>query len=515
MKQIFSLSLLFYFFFLISCKNTSREKKVYKQTFEPAWESLAGNEIPEWLMDAKFGIYAHWGVYSVPAFETEWYGKRMYQTGSSIYEHHLKTYGDPSVFGYKEFIPMFHAENYNPAEWVDIIKQSGAKYAGFAVVHHDGFCLWDSEQTRWNSMDMGPKRDLYGDLVKELKKENMKVIATFHNISTFNWYLPWIANFFSKPDSVKRLEYTDKKWDIFDPEFGDLYWNDEIGSSKKDFIKNWRNKVTEVIDAYQPDLLWFDGGVFQDESSENDVQELLCYYYNKQNEWQKPLVVLNKLPGSMKFNFPKEFGMLTFEEGRDRPLDESRPWIDDMKISDIGWCYVEGQNYKTANEIIDGLIDRVSRGGGLLLNLSPKADGTIPEKQKTILREVGDWLKINGEAIYETRPWKIFAEGPQDKFFTKGNHPKWTFMDNCNSGDVRFTTKNDVLYVFALGWPEDMHLNIKSINSRQKMVSGKIRRVTLIGSSKKVKWSVEEDGMHIVLPEKVNDIALVLKLETD
>jgi len=514
MKYRLSLSLLIFLFILSSCRIPSKEKKVYSHSFEPTWESLISNEIPDWLKDAKFGIYAHWGVYSVPAFETEWYGKRMYEIGSSVYEHHLKTYGDPSVFGYKELIPLFHAENYNPVDWADVIKQSGAKYAGFAVVHHDGFCLWDSKFTRWNSMNMGPKRDLYGDLVKELKKNDLKVIATFHNISTFNWYLPWIANFHSKPDSVKRKEYADKKWDIFDPEFGDLYWNDEIGSNKKDFIREWRNKVTEVIDIYKPDLLWFDGGIYQDESSVSEVQELLCYYYNKQNEWQKPVVVLNKLAGSMQFNFPKEFGMLTFEEGRDRLADEPGPWIDDMKISDRAWCYIEGQNYKTANEIVDGLVDRVSRGGGLLLNLSPKADGTIPEKQKTILREVGDWLKINGEAIFETRPWKIHAEGPQDKFLTQGNHPKWTFTDNCDSGDVRFTAKDNALYVIALGWPEDMQLLIRSIDSKNAISSGKIKSVNLLGSSEKVRWSVEKDGTHIVLPEKINDIALVLKFET-
>lgn len=515
MKLNLSVSLIIIFLFLGSCRNSSREKKTYSRTFEPTWESLSGNEIPEWLMDAKFGIYAHWGVYSVPAFETEWYGKKMYEIGSTVYDRHVKTYGDPSVFGYKEFIPRFHAEKFNPKDWAEIIKQSGAKYAGFAVVHHDGFCLWDSKFTRWNSMNMGPKRDLYGDLVKELRKKDLKVIATFHNLSTFNWYLPWIANFYSKPDSSKRKEYENKNWDIFDPEFGDIYWNDEIGSSKKVFIKEWRNKVTEVIDAYKPDLLWFDGGVFQDETSVSDVQELLCYYYNKQKEWIKPVVVLNKLAGSKQFNFPKNFGMLTFEEGRDRLADESRPWIDDMKISDKAWCYIEGQNYKSANEIIDGLIDRVSRGGGLLLNLSPKADGTIPESQKTILREVGDWLKVNGEAVFESRPWKIHAEGPQDKFLTKDNHPKWTFTDNCNSGDVRFTLKGNVLFVIALGWPDDMHLQIRSINSQQNILTGAIKKVSLLGSSGRVEWSVEIDGTHIVLPEKLNDIALVLKFEID
>lgn len=515
---MYSIKYLFFIIFFIlihSCKNKLKEKEVYSQTFEPTWESLINNEVPEWLIDAKFGIYAHWGLYSVPAFETEWYGKEMYKVGSGIHEHHVKTYGDPSVFGYKDFIPLFRAENYNPADWADIIKQSGAKYAGFAVAHHDGFCLWDSKFTHWNSMKMGPKRDLYGEFVKELKKKDLKVIATFHNLSTFDWFLPWIANFYSKPDSVLRLKYADKDWDIFNPEFRDLYWNSVIGSDKKDFMKEWRNKATEVIDAYKPDLLWFDGGAYQEETSANEVQELLSYYYNKQNEWQKPVVVLNKLAGSLNYNFPKEFGVLTFEEGRDRSVNETRYWIDDMKISDKGWCYIEGQNYKSANEIIDGLIDRVSRGGGLLLNLSPMADGTIPEEQRAILSDVGNWLKVNGEAIYETRPWKINAEGPMDKFITAGKHPTWNFNNNCDSGDLRFTVKGNALYVLALGWPDDMILHIRSINSENNLISGSITNVSLVGSKKKVMWTVEKDGTHIVLPEKLNDIALVLKFETE
>jgi alpha-L-fucosidase len=497
----------------ISCNIQSKQDTVYTKVFEPEWESLMDNEIPEWLLDAKFGIYAHWGVYSVPAYRTEKYGRAMYVKGSNIHNHHTRTYGDPAEFGYKEFIPMFKAENYDPAEWVKIIKQSGARYAGFALVHHDGFCMWDSQFTRWNSMNMGPKRDLYGELVKELRDNDLKVIATEHHIRTFNWVLPWYRDFWSEPDTLMRIEYENLQWDIFDPEYGDLYWNEEAGMKYEDFIREWRNKLTEVIDKYRPDLLWFDGGAFQDETSAGDVQELLAYYYNKQNEWQKPVVVLNKLPGNLKFNFPVGLGMLTFEEGRDRQPDESLPWIDDMKISDVSWSYVEGQKYKTANEIVDGLIDRVARGGGLLLNLSPKADGTIPEEQQIVLREIGKWLEINGEAIFETRPWKIRTEGPDDKFFSGKVNEKWSFTDNCDAGDIRFTINNNSLYVMALGWPDDLKLFVKSIHGKMEEFPDHIRNVSLLGSNKKVEWSVGLEGTTFVLPEKVNDIAVVLKVE--
>ena len=514
MKKVILYFLMSAILLLNSCKTGKKENKVYTQTFEPKWESLIGNDIPEWLIEAKFGIYGHWGVYAVPAYHTEWYGKHMYNHEHDIYKHHVENWGDPAEFGYKEFVPLFKAERYNPEEWVEIIKQSGAKYAGLATVHHDGFCIWDSEFTRWNSMDMGPNRDLYGELVAELRENDIPVIATFHHIRTFNWYLPWVRSFWTEPDTAKRKEYAGRNYDIFDPEYGDLYWNEEVGRTRIEFLNEWRNKVKEVIDKYKPDIIWFDGGAFQEKSAGNLVQETLAYYYNKQVEWQKPVVVLNKLPGSMQFNFPYEMGVLTFEEGRDRPADEKRPWIDDMKIADQGWGYNTEQIYKEAPEIIRGLIDRVARGGGLLLNLSPKADGTIPEKQKETLKGIGDWLKINGEAIYGTRPWKIHAEGPVDKFFTTGKHPKWNFADNTDAGDVRFTVKENNLYVMALGWPEDMRLHIKSINSKEN-ISSRIKSVGLLGWRKNKKRTVEEDGTHIVLPEVVNSVAVALKFELD
>lgn len=463
--------------------------------YEPTWESLTSHEIPQWLLDAKFGIYAHWGVYSVPAFETEWYGKRMYDMDSNVYAHHVAIWGDPAEFGYKDFVPMFKAEHYDPNEWADLIEQAGARYAGFAVVHHDGFCLWDSKFTRWNAKNMGPKRDLYGELVEALrKKENIKVIATFHHIRTFNWYLPYQGNYADPLNMEKKKRYADKKWDIFDPEYGDLYWNSEVGRKREDFIKEWNNKVVEVMDKYQPDVVWFDGGSFQDEESSLMVRTLLSHYYNQGEKWGKQVEVLNKLPTTMKFNFPENFGVLTFEEGRDRGPVVERPWIDDMKISDRAWCYIEGQTYKSANEIIDGLIDRVARGGGLLLNLSPKSDGTIPEAQQEILSEIGAWLKTNGEAIYGSRPWKVQAEGETEKFMQGGRHRKWVFRNNCDGRDIRFTQKDGRLFAILLGWPPDGVARIRSLASEK--VSG----IGMIGKEVEVKWQVKEDVLEFPMP---------------
>jgi len=487
---------------------------VTRTDYDANWESLGSHPVPQWLMDAKFGIYAHWGVYSVPAYGNEWYAKRMYEMESDIYRHHVETYGDPSEFGYKEFIPMFRAENYDPDEWAEIIAGSGARFAGFAVVHHDGFCLWNSQHTRWNSLNMGPGRDLYGELVTSLRqKEDMRILATFHHIRTFNWYLPFSTSFFEPLDQEKRKAYLDKTWDVFDPEYGDLYWNVETGRSQEDFIDEWNSKVREVIDNYRPDVIWFDGGQFQEEKNESVVTDLLSYYYNRGNEWRKEVEVLNKLPVSMLHNFPENVGMLTFEEGRDRPAMVNQPWIDDMKISDRSWGYIECQQYKDPDVIIDGLVDRVSRGGGLVISLCPKADGTINEEQKMILQEMGNWLKINGEAIYGSRTWKIHAEGNEEKLITGGAHPKWVF-DSCNHEDIRFTTRDNKVYIIALGWPDTGSLAVQSLGNNTQIASRGIRRISMLGSDEDIKWHREDNELVIELPDKApTKYATVFRIE--
>lgn len=497
--------------------NLTKESKLSQNSYSPEWKSLVTHETPDWLLDAKFGIYAHWGLYSVPAFGNEWYGKLMYDTNSAIYNHHISKYGDPKVFGYKDFIPDFKAENYNPDEWADIIENSGAKFAGIALVHHDGFCLWDSKFTRWNSVEMGPGRDLYGDLVKSLrKKEDMKVIATFHHIRTFNWYLS-LSKSGDEAFNNRKIEFfKEREWDIVDPVYASLYWNEGVDRKEEDFIVEWNHKVKEVIDKYSPDVIWFDGGKFQNEVNEPMVTDLLSYYYNKGLEQGKKVEVLNKLPVSLRYNFPVEIGVLTYEEGRDRPDKVPYPWIDDMKISDHSWGYVEGQTYKSPNTIIDGLVDRVSRGGGLLLSLCPLADGTINEEQKYILNEIGDWLKVNGEAIYGSREWKINAEGDETKFIKymrKDKHPTWVF-DNCNYQDIRFTTKDDVVYAIALGWPEDGVLKIKSLGADAKNLTESIDEIILLGCGNEIKWTQKPDELIINLPTEIpNEYAYVFRID--
>ena len=483
--------------------------------FEPSWESLSSHEVPEWLLDAKLGIYTHWGVYSVPAYQTEWYPKHMYNEKSSVHKHHVETYGDPKEFGYRKFVPMFKAQNYDPAEWARLMKATGARYAGMAVVHHDGFLLWDSDVNRWNAKNMGPKRDCYGEYVKALRAEGLKTIATFHHIRTFNWYLPAAGGFGGRIDPEKAQAIRDKGWDLTDPQYSDLYWNVLAGGKYEDFLSQWQAKVREVIDKYQPDLLWFDGGLFRDEpTSEHIAQGLLAYYHNRAARWGKPVEVLNKLPTRGVFNFPRDYGVLTFEEGRDRLAWVDRPWIDDMKISYRGWCHIEGQEYKTANEVIDGLIDRVARGGGLLFNFSPKADGSVPAEQKETMLEMGRWLKANGEAIYATRPWKVVGEGDETKLRARS----WKFID-CDGSDIRFTRSKDgnTLYALVLGYPKNGKLRISTLSNQTKIARGGIESVTLIDGNRPVEWRRDGIGLHLEMPDGVDqdELAYALRIEVE
>lgn len=457
-----------------------------KKPVDATWSSLAAHEVPAWLEDAKFGIYAHWGVYSVPAFGTEWYGRRMYDPKDifGTYQHHRKTYGTQDVFGYKDLVPLFKAEKFDPAEWAAIIQQSGARYAGTAVVHHDGFLLWRSKVSRWSSAEMGPKRDLYGELVKSLRAKGLKIVATEHHMRTFNWYLPSDRSFVD--------EQRKAKFDLYDPRYADLYWNEFTGK-KSDFMEKWQAKLLELMDNYRPDVLWFDGGDFTSPGVETYVRNSLAHYFNAGASWPAQVEVLNKFGTIKEYNFPRRFGMLTFEAGRDRPAEVDRPWIDDLSIAKGTWSYVDGMKLLTTQEVLHGLIDRVSRGGGLLLSLAPKASGEIPEDQKTILREMGEWLKVNGEAIYGTRTWKVHTEGSTEKLITNnGQHTGWRF-DNCGAEDIRFTRKGDSLYAIALGWPQTGHWLVKSL------AGTKIKSVSMLGGTT-LKWSQGADGLRIEAP---------------
>ena len=369
---------------------------------------------------------------------------------------------------------------------------SGAGYAGFSLAHHDGFGLWDSDVYRWNVGKMGPQRDLYGELAAALRGRGLRLVAPFHIVRGYNWFLAGWNQWGQTFDAEAVARGLAEGWDLFDPEYADFYWVQQT-SKFADFFAQWERKVREVIDKYQPDMMWFDGGKFREADYELTALEILAHYLNQSLRWNKEVLVLNKLPVSMQYNFHPDFGAINFEKGRDRPLEYDRPWNDDMRIGDQSWGWVENQVYLSGHTMLSKLIDCVARGGTMMLSLSPKADGAIPQGQRQPLLQMGAWLQLNGEAIYATVPWTTHAEGDTEKLFEyRNNHRFWVY-DNCNADDRRYTQSKDgkTVYAMTLGIPK------QSVTFEALAGDVAIAAVSLLESDQPVQWRQSATGLTI------------------
>ncbi len=474
-----------------------------EQKYEPTWESLADYTVPEWYQDAKFGIFIHWGVYSVPAFGNEWYPRNMYIEGTPEFQHHLEIWGPHNKFGYKDFIPMFRAEKFDPARWADLFKRAGARYVVPVAEHHDGFAMYDCSFSRWTAARMGPRRDIIGELAEAVRKEGLVFGVSSHRAE--HW---WFFNGGMTFDS-----------DVRDPQFYDLYgpakpgpslhewekWQSKDWHPRPDgkFLEDWLARTCELVDRYWPQLIWFDWWVEQI-VFEPYLQRFAAYYYNRGVEWDQGVVINYKNEA-----FPEGTAVLDIERGQ---LKDIRPlfWQTDTSVSRNSWGYITDQDYKTATSLTHDLIDIVSKNGALLLNIGPRPDGTIPEPEEEILLEIGRWLAVNGEAIYGTRPWKVYGEGPTEVF-------EGAFQDTrraeFTAQDVRFTTKGDVLYAIVLGWPESGEVAIRSLGTSTMLYPDAIGRVELLGAREKVEWSRDANGLRVRLPSRrTTDAAFVLRI---
>ena len=460
--------------------------------YQASWDSLTQHEVPQWFSDSKFGLYAHWGIFSVPGFGNEWYGKWMHDPAHEIYRQHRERFGSPAEYGYTRFIDGFTAERYDAEEWADLFVKSGARYAGFSLAHHDGFGLWDSDVYRWNVGGMGPKRDLYGELATALRKRDLRLVAPFHIIRGFNWFLPGWNQWDQTLDEAAVERGLAEGWELFDPDFADFYWVQQT-SRFEDFFQQWQLKVREVIDKYQPDMMWFDGGKFREDGYEAVALEILAHYLNQARAWGREVLVLNKLPVSMQYNFHPDFGVINFEKGRDRPPVYERPWNDDMRIGDQSWGWVENQQYASGHSLLSKLIDCSARGGTMMLSLSPKPDGTIPEGQRGPLLQMGEWLRWNGGAIYETVPWTTHAEGDVEKLIVERRGHKFWEYDACNADDRRYTQSRDgkTIYAMTLGIPPG------SVTFEALDETVPVARVSLLESEQAVQWTQSAEGLTI------------------
>lgn len=468
---------------IFSCLHVSGQVQPQEKAYQPTWESIIQHPTPEWFKDAKFGIYFHWGVYSVPAFGNEWYPRNMYIEGSREFEHHRKVWGPQEQFGYKDFIPLFRAEKFNADEWVDLFVKSGARFIGPVAEHHDGFAMWDSQLTDWDAADMGPKRDLTGELAEAARKRGLKFMVSLHHARKWRHYDPAFD------------------FDAADPRYAGLYGrpHHENDPEPPDYLALWLGKAMEVMDKYQPDYVWFDYG-WREPTFESYKRQLLAHYYNKGEEWGKNVVVSYKHD-----HLPLGAGVLDLERGRLDTLYRDT-WITDTSIDRNSWCYIDDPDYKDANTLIDNLVDRVSKNGNTLLNIAPRADGTIPEEQKSLLLEMGAWLNLNGEAIYGSRYWYIYGEGPT-KF--KGG----SFIDNqklvYTAADIRFTTHDQTLYAILLDWPgETAEIHALSVLKKENISS-----VILLGDDNPLGWELTEEGLLVHFPRKRPcEYAYVLKI---
>lgn len=452
--------------------------------FQPNWKSLENYKTPDWYQDAKFGIFIHWGVYSVPGFGNEWYPRRMYDKNDKgkIQEKHIATFGPLTTFGYKDFIPMFKAEKFNADAWAQLFKKAGAKYVIPVAEHHDGFPMYDSAYTQWNAAKMGPKRDVIAELSKAVRKEGMVFGLSSHRAE--NWW------FYGEGRKVAS--------DVTDEKYRQLYGpardrkESEDGKTPPDqaFMDDWLLRTSELVDKYQPQVIWFDWWIAQPAFHQH-LQKFSAYYYNRGAEWKKGVAINYKKHGGE--SFPDTAGVLDIERGQ---LANKRDlfWQTDTSVSKNSWGYIKNHQYKTVDSLVDDLVDIVSKNGSMLLNIGPRPDGTIPAEEEKMLLEMGQWLGVNGEAIYGTRPWTVFGEGATkvvEGTFAEKNRRDFT------AGDIRFTTRGDTLYAIVLDWPASSTLTIRSLAPGTPQ---KIKRVQMLGAKGDLQWSQNKDGLTINLP---------------
>ena len=456
--------------------------------YEPTWRSLKTHQTAQWMRDAKFGIYTHWGIYCVPATgpNVTWYPYNMYRDGTEQFEYHVKTYGHPSKFGYKDFIPMFTAEHFDPDEWAELFKRAGAKFAGPVAEHHDGFPMWDCSDTEWCAAKMGPRRDVVGELEKAIRAQDMKFMVAMHHAENW-WFFPhWRKDFDTSDPKYAGLYGTPHNLDFPDK---NIEWGDQDKPDKR-FLDRWKNRLIEVVDRYMPDYIWFDFGLKF--IHEQYKQEFLAYYYNKEAEWGRDLVATYKWD-----NLPPGTALVDIELGK-MSGQTYYEWITDTTVDNgQGWGYINETEYKTVTELVQYLADNVSKNGYMLLNVGPKPDGTIPDQSKAILEGIGKWLNVNGEAIYETVPWSKYGEGPT-QMTQEGAFSDTKEKVIYTAKDIRFTAKENMLYAMTFDWPEKEFI----IESAKDFYPGEVRSVELLGSGGEVKWEMTDTGLRIERPDQ-------------
>jgi alpha-L-fucosidase len=495
--------------------------------FEPTWKSLHQYRCPEWFRDAKFGIWAHWGAQCRPE-QGDWYARGMYQEGSGQYKWHVAHYGSPTNFGFKDVIHEWKAENWDPDKLMALYKRAGAQYFLALANHHDNFDNWDSKYQPWNSVNVGPHKDLIGGWAKAARKYGLRFGVSLHAAHAWTWYEP-------SQDFDAKLTKTDGKgqwWEGLDPR--DLYaqnhersrgsgngetihsqWNWGNGASIPDaaYCEKFYNRTIDLINKYHPDLIYFDDTALPLWPVSDAGLKIAADFYNSNNKWHGARddgVLFGKILDEQQ----RQCMVWDIERGQANEI-EPYPWQTDTCIG--GWHYdrniFERHAYKSTKTVIQTLADIVSKNGNLLLSIPVRGDGTIDGDEEAVVEGIAKWMDRNRECIFGTRPWKVFGEGPASagaalsaQGFNEGKGKPFTAQD------VRFTQKGSVLYVIQMGWPTN-GVNITSLGASAKLLDQKIGNIELLGSKEKIKWNQTDDALVISQPDtEPNDFAVVFKI---
>ncbi len=463
------------------------DETIEKGPFSPDWASLMEAKVPDWFTKRRFGIFIHWGLYSVPANSNEWYSRNMYIKGMPAYEHHVKTYGPQKDFGYKDFIPMFTAEKFDPDDWMDLFAQAGAGYVFPVAEHHDGFQMYQSELSHFNAAEMGPCRDVLGELKAAAEARDIAFCTSSHRAE--HWFFMGHGKEFDS-DIHEPLVKGDFYWPAMpEPDPEDLY---SRPYPTEEFLNDWLARTAEIILRYRPRLLYFDWWV-QHQAFKPYLKKLAAFYYNCGKAWGEDVMICYK-HDAMMFGS----GIVEIERGS---FAEAKPyvWQTDTAIAYNSWCYTDTLEYKSSEQLITTLVDVVSKGGNLLLNVGPKADGSIPDTDRQILTDIASWMSVNAEAIHGAKSWRKAQEGPTE--FLEGQ-----FMEAkrkpYTSEDYRFTAANGAIYAIALKCPENGSFTIKALaDSADQNIPefhGIISKVEILGFPDAVEeWKTDGQGLHI------------------
>lgn len=457
------------------------DEVIHGGPFEPNWRSLLKYRCPSWFADSKFGIFVHWGGFSVPGFGSEWYPREMYRVGSPENSHHRDRWGEVDEFGYKDFLPMLKFERFDPDEMAAVFHRAGAQFVVPVAEHHDGFAMYDEPRTRWKAPLIGPQRDCFGELVDAIRRRWMVSGASSHRAE--NWF------YFNTGFKARS--------DVSEADWADLYGpcqREEIAPNEA-FLEDWLMRTCHIIDQYRPQVLWFDWWI-ENPGFEPYLRKLAAYYYNRAAEWGRGVVLQYKWGA-----FPEGSAVHDVERGAWGNI-QPEIWQNDTSVSRNSWGWVEGHDYKSARELVSELIDTVSKNGCLLLNVGPKSDGCLADRECHLLETMGEWLIVNGEGVYGTRPWDVFGEGP-----TRSG--SGSFVDReafvLGHGDFRFTIRLgerlDYLYVLGVEFSESEAV-IRSLSSGANLLDGSIEGVQLLGSLCDLDYVRDEEGLRISLPDQ-------------